>query len=418
MHQYLLILTSQLGKFILFILTTRFILCVNSNITNNSIIYSNIHDIRYIDTPIYNGDHHVILSGLADATALVYHETDDLVFFIDAEKKTVNRIPSTGGTHTTIIGDNLEKPTSLSVDWLSRKLYIADSGSHKIEAIDFSGRTRSTVYWSSEYAPLAVHVRPDLRRLFWASSTSGSRGRIDSASACGTSRRTLINRDVWRPHSLTSDLDKLYWFDGSRHRLHSCLLDGSRRHLVFSETGDNPFSLDHRDGSFYWIAGRSIISLRDSDLRHTVIRDDVDFPSGLTLPVVRRPHLANPCASAARCPHLCLLSSANKLGYSCLCDDDQTSSSSGGGDDGANAGVLVFRCSRASRKLLLVAAGWNILGVTLSEHANSSVHGVENLRELPIRNIKKAISVAYDYENSMVGYLDLFRRMRVLCFVH
>lgn len=392
MHQYSFNLTFQPYKIILFILTTQFILDVHSHITNTSIIYTSVHDIRYIDASVENSVPKIVISNLTDATIIDYYNVDDWIFFVDAQKKSVYRVRSMGDTRPTVVTDKHVNPTSLSIDRASRRLYVCDAGAHKIEVTDFQGTSRATVYKSTEFAPISVHMRTDLRRLFWTSSSS-SRGRLESSSPCGRYRRLLISENIRTPHSLTSDQERLYWFDGFEVQLNSALLSGMQRSRLWHDAGTRPFSLHYRHGSLYWISARTVNTLDIEHSHLTSLQSARDYPSGLTVPSgIPSPPLDDPC-SHSTCPELCVTSSAQKRGYACLCSEGRTSVEDAG----------LFRCRPASNQILLVAAGWNILGVTVATTSNSSNHIVEDMLELPIKGIKKAISVAYDYENSMVG---------------
>ncbi len=108
-----------------------------------------------------------------------------------------------------VITENIESPEGLAVDWLTHKLYWADSEANRIEVARYDGSLRSLLFWTDLEQPRALVLVPPEALLFWCSWGPGQ-ARIERASMDGdpASRRVIrASRDLLYPNGLTVDYE-------------------------------------------------------------------------------------------------------------------------------------------------------------------------------------------------------------------
>ena len=84
----------------------------------------------------------------------------------------------------------------------------------------------------------------------------GSNPKIEKANMAGKERRVLVNSVLYWPNGLTLDKDtnRLYWVDGSYHKLEYLDLDNNNRVtlLISSSVLPHPFGLTLLGDHVYW----------------------------------------------------------------------------------------------------------------------------------------------------------------------
>lgn len=165
---------------------------------------------------------------------------------------------------------------------------------------------------------------PITRFMYW--SDWGSPAKIERASMDGKNREILHNTTLYWPNALTLDIstERLYWADAKYHTLESSNADGSGRRTILSDGVNHPFALTIFESTIYWTDWRT----RSIQAAHKGIqvppqqlRSILDMPMGIkVVHRVLQPTGEDKCGSDnGGCTGLCLLSSASKQGYSCVC---------------------------------------------------------------------------------------------------
>ena len=143
----------------------------------------------------------------------------------------------------------------------------------------------------------------------------------------GQNRTTLHTNILFWPNALALDIatERLYWADAKYHTLESSKTDGSDRRIILSEGVNHPFALTIFENTIYWTDWRT----RSIQAAHKGIQAPPkhlkstynDMPMGIrVVHQVLQPAGDDKCRSDnGGCSGLCLLSSANKQGYSCVC---------------------------------------------------------------------------------------------------
>ncbi|KAK1335641.1 hypothetical protein QTO34_003433 [Cnephaeus nilssonii] len=82
----------------------------------------------------------------------------------------------------------------------------------------------------------------------------GETPRIERAGMDGSTRKVIVDSDIYWPNGLTIDLEeqKLYWADAKLSFIHRANLDGSFRQKVVEGSLTHPFALTLSGDTLYW----------------------------------------------------------------------------------------------------------------------------------------------------------------------
>lgn len=222
-----------------------------------------------------------------------------------------------------IITSGVEKPEGIAIDWYTDKIYWADGDLNRIEVSTLNGKYQKILYWTDIDQLRDIAVVPSHRLILW--TDWGDIPKIECGSMDGdkSSRKILVNDDVFWPNGLTVDKDNdlVYFVDGKLHFLDVMNLDGTGRRRILKGL-NYPYSVTYSNKKLFWSDWKSA-SINFYDLTTEELRKVVDAPEG---PITVRAwdkslqrSAPNPCRNNnGNCSHLCLLST-NAKGYSCAC---------------------------------------------------------------------------------------------------
>ena len=60
----------------------------------------------------------------------------------------------------TILPNKLERPDGLACDWINKKLYWTDAGTHRIEISELDGSNQKIILWKDLGLPRAIVLDP------------------------------------------------------------------------------------------------------------------------------------------------------------------------------------------------------------------------------------------------------------------
>lgn len=143
-----------------------------------------------------------------------------------------------------LIVNGLGRPTSVSVDWLARMIYVIDSKTNNIMATDMAGQKLALIVSTGPF-PTVLKVDPLGRRLFWSTESLGHG--IMTAGLDGSDKRVLIEGHVGHVTGFAIDYpaDRLYWVDRAKKTVESMRLDEKDLRTVIQFAGQqNPISID------------------------------------------------------------------------------------------------------------------------------------------------------------------------------
>lgn len=125
------------------------------------LLFASSYGIRRVSfTPF---SYEVALRVKRTVIGLDYDFEEGKAYWSDVLNNAINRAPLNGNSNMeTIIKNGLETPEGLAVDWINRKLYWIDAGTHKIEVSDMDGAKRLPLVTSGLDNPRAIAVHPFL----------------------------------------------------------------------------------------------------------------------------------------------------------------------------------------------------------------------------------------------------------------
>ena len=102
-----------------------------------------------------------IVSGLDGALAVDYVWTDASIYWTDLTLGQIYRASvNVTSRPATVVDSGVETPDGLACDWVGRKLYWADSETHRVEVANLDGTMRRVLYWRDIDQPRAIALDP------------------------------------------------------------------------------------------------------------------------------------------------------------------------------------------------------------------------------------------------------------------
>nr|XP_012637337.1 low-density lipoprotein receptor-related protein 2 [Microcebus murinus] len=303
----------------------------NSNI-NPYLIFSNRYYLRNLTTDGYS--YSLILQGLGNAVALDFDRVEKRLYWIDAERRVIERMFLNKTNRETIISHRLPGAESLAVDWVARKLYWLDAHLDGLFVSDLNGEHRRNLASHCVDAnntfcfdrPRGITLHPQYGYVYWADWTR--RAYIARIGMDGTNKSVIISTKIAWPNGITIDYtnDLLYWTDAHLGYIEYSDLEGNHRHTVYDGTLPHPFAVTIFEDTVYWTdwntrtveKGNKYDGSNRMMLVNTTHRP---FDIHVYHPY-RQPIVVNPCGTNnGGCSHLCLIKAGGE-GFTCECPDD------------------------------------------------------------------------------------------------
>ncbi|KAK3595925.1 hypothetical protein CHS0354_032433 [Potamilus streckersoni] len=251
---------------------------------------------------------------------------DHKYYWSDVFKGRVSRANLDGSDKEVVVQD-LQSPEGIAIDWLSRNIYITDSGLDIIEVTNMNGSIRKTLINTSLKDPRAIVIDPQRGEMYWTDWFRGG-PTIEKAYMDGTNRKLFVNTDLSLPNGLTIDYttQQICWGDAGVKKIECIRSDGVGRRVV-TENAPYPFDITFFGNTLYWsdwtILGIPNIN-RDGGNRN----EDLPLPVGgngrlYGITSVREycPRLSNYCMrNNGGCRFLCLPTPNG--GRTCACPDN------------------------------------------------------------------------------------------------
>lgn len=178
-----------------------------------------------------------------DALDILYEYDKITTFWTDHQNKIVQKMEidisyimrarltkrSAVPNDVTVLKD-LYEPRGLSIDWVSKKIYITDAS--RILVSTLNGDMSYTLLTGQMQQLRDIVVAPLEGLLFWIDW--GPVPRIETAYMNGNKRRVLVSTGLLWPTGLTLDhpAGRLYWADPKTGTVESIKYDGSDRQVV------------------------------------------------------------------------------------------------------------------------------------------------------------------------------------------
>lgn len=140
------------------------ILLYHSHFTDAYLVFANRKNIRKLDENFiyqkraYNDT--IIQDELEDAAAIDFDFEQNLIFWTDAGLESIRGLNLTTDHSFEIISSGLISPDGLACDWITKKIYWADSETKRIEVSLYDGSLRSVLFWTDLDLPRAIILVP------------------------------------------------------------------------------------------------------------------------------------------------------------------------------------------------------------------------------------------------------------------
>jgi len=307
-----------------------------------TLLFANRKDVRLVTVDVLSGDlidQSALETHFEEVTSVDFFHEERIIFWGDIGSETIKGIglpngssdfpppPPLSNKAVNIITTGIMSPDGLAVDWLTRKLYWADSETNGIQVSTFDGRNRRVLHWEDLDQPRAICLVPSRGFMFW--TDWGEVAKIERSSMDGdnSTRRVIVDKEITWPNGLTVDYQtgRLFWTDAKLLRIESSDFDGEHRIIVVSENVHHPFAVTVVRDWLFWTdwTDRSIHVCNKTSGRD---RKQVIGPNGNLSPLdvhvfsrERQPFFQTPChIENGGCSHLCLLSSSLP-GFTCSC---------------------------------------------------------------------------------------------------
>ncbi|XP_060577111.1 nidogen-2-like [Ruditapes philippinarum] len=209
-----------------------------------------------------------------------------------------------------ILGFN--SPEGIAIDWISRNIYVTDSGLDIIAVVSINGTNRKTLISDDLINPRAIALDPSRGVMYWTDWYRGN-PTIERSNMDGSEREVFIDTDLGLPNGLTIDYytQQVCWGDAGVNKIECVRSDGIGRRVVTSDA-PYPFDLTFYGNTIYW---------SDWTLNGVpnINRDGGERGEPLTLPVGGNGRLYGIAAVGEFCPRVTNACLRNNGGCRYLC---------------------------------------------------------------------------------------------------
>ncbi|GFR17314.1 low-density lipoprotein receptor-related protein 2 [Trichonephila clavata] len=251
-----------------------------------------------------------------------YDYSDRTVFVTDWEEKKIHYVKNS--EHSGVLLKTPARPQYLRRDWITKNIYFTDEENNVICSRN-DGEFYFTVVKHTAPHINGFDISPHTSLLFWSVwvTSAGGFGRIERAEMDGSNRKAIISQGTIWPSSVVVDhvLKNIYWVDTKLQVLECADFNGLKRRTVLDKGMHHPFSITVFEDFVYWsdwgtdslnfcnkFSGQNCTTLHKGNAKSEVLMVEHT--------VVQRKG-QNRCANS-NCPHICLPTSTS---FVCKCDD-------------------------------------------------------------------------------------------------